>query len=208
VADARRRELERLAAAGDPGAERELLLERVRQGEVTPQAVRVAAYLGQPAALAAQPDAGPAGNTRELVPWLEGLAGLDAALLTRAALAAARYAYESAGKELVDPRLDKGLAAVEEWLACPCEPHRVAARLAAEEADEAAREASVLPASSDEAAFSAFAVRNAALTAAALRPVDALQEAVNAFLDGGSALDDDAALREEARRTLVAWALG
>lgn len=50
MADAKHRDLERLAAAGDEDAERQLLQERVRSGELSDERLRLAAYCDHPIA--------------------------------------------------------------------------------------------------------------------------------------------------------------
>lgn len=70
MADRRLRELERASAEGDLDAGARLLLERVRIGDLAPGRLRLAAYLGLPAATLAAPEVT---APEDLIAWVEGV---------------------------------------------------------------------------------------------------------------------------------------
>ena len=124
------RGLERAAAAGDVDAEAQLLLRRVRVGELSEEKLWLAAYLGHGAAKTANPDVPVA--PKGLAAWIGGLEPAGPEALARAALAAgwrclSRYEtlllHQNAGWPL--PRAC--LEAAEDWILCPCDDHRAAA---------------------------------------------------------------------------------
>ena len=71
MADERLRRAERALQAGDPEAEARLLVERVRAGTLTPERLRLLAWLEHPAARRAEPDAPRAPDLAEV--WAQGL---------------------------------------------------------------------------------------------------------------------------------------
>lgn len=101
MGDARLRELERRARTGDPQAEAEQLLARVRSGTLSRERLELAAYCGHEGALAvAPPDPISLAwiSAPSLDRWLEGLTGWPwrEVLLVRAARAASGLATEHA----------------------------------------------------------------------------------------------------------------
>jgi hypothetical protein len=203
--DERLRRLERQAAAGDHDAAAQLLVQRLRIGELGREGVELAAYLGHDAANRATPEVDPETEGREAL--VEGLARWGKEAFVRAAVAAA-YAVLPRYEELMThedtPR--KAIASAEAWIACPCEAHRVGARLAAQDADDAAREASIVEAGDDESTFAAWTAKHAALAAAAHDLRFAAREALRT-IDEAAAVqvcDVDALVRQ----ALLDWALG
>lgn len=125
MSDARLRSLER--DPDDPGAAAELLAERVRRGELSPQALVLAALGGDPAALAVVDEpVTPVPDERGsgLVAWLQALLEHDPRTLRRALLGATRPAIR--GLPSGTPRRSWESSA---WIAlsrvtlCPCRPH-------------------------------------------------------------------------------------
>ena len=88
MSDARIRELERLAAQGDPGAAASLLAERLRSGDLPLDDLRLAAYLGHPPAVAALGEEAPS-QPDHVEGWVQGLAPWGERAVVQAALAAA-----------------------------------------------------------------------------------------------------------------------
>jgi O-acetyl-ADP-ribose deacetylase len=126
VSDGRRREFERQAAQGDLQAGARGLLERSRAGDLDPGRLRLAAYLGDPAAQGALatdcPDV-----PSDLVDWVAGMRVFDLTVPVRAAVAAAWPAVHRWEEEFVDarpvPQPRDALEAIETWLECPCGVH-------------------------------------------------------------------------------------
>lgn len=199
------RRLQRQANAGDHDAAARLLVRRLRIGELGREGVELAAYLGHDAASRAVPELDPETEGREAL--VEGLARWGKEAFVRAAVAAA-YAVLPRFEEVLthDDKPRKAIAQAEEWIACPCEAHRVAARLAADAADDAAREASLAEAGDDESAFAAWTARNAALAAAAHDLRHAAHEALMTIEEAAAVevCDVDALVRQ----ALLDWALG
>lgn len=228
MADARLRQLERLFGAGDPAAGARLLLERVRQGELALERVRLAAALGDPAARAALsepplppgerddlrqlPDEADAFGASDEEDWLDRLAAFGKQPLVRAAVYAARPLLDWFEQEAYpgERRARAALAAAEAWLAQPDEARRVGARLAGEAASEA--ENDVLDGALDDAAvFAVTAFALTALAASAQQPERALacvrraiMEADTVAVERGGGLG---AAGRQARAALIAWAL-
>jgi hypothetical protein len=128
------RELQRYAEA-DLAARSQLLRARLRRGELNPERVALAAYLGDEAATAcaaAKPAPGP------LLEWVTGLARWGPEALLRAGVAAARSALEAwADYAPDDERLSQALGVVERWLLDPAAVP-LADLIDAEESTEAA----------------------------------------------------------------------
>jgi hypothetical protein len=149
VSDTRLRALER-AAQDDPSRSAELLVARMRRGNLTLDRVELAAWCGDPAARAAVSDCDGVWHVSweagtwwgresspdtwlDLEPWLRGLARWGADVLVRAAVAAARVAWvhyvegvgagstHYEGCSCCTPPI--AIDAAEAWLACPCARH-------------------------------------------------------------------------------------
>lgn len=215
MADERLRRLERERDAGDPDAAARLVQEHVRTGELTPGGVRLLAYLGDPAAQRVEPGNAPDTDPRpevELEAWLRGLSGWGKPALVRAAIALALDVLPAFEDVWPGERRARGaVEAAQGWLSEPREASRVAARFAAEEADEAARDATVMPEAGDDAAFAAFACRDAAQTAAEPddeRATAALLAALDAFLAIRYEADGLSLARRCIRGALEPWARG
>jgi hypothetical protein len=209
VADERLRRLERQAAAGDPEAAARLLLERLRLAEVTVEGARLAAYLAEPAAARAFPGVQP-GDVSDLRAWLLGLRPWGKETLVRAALAAAHAVLPRFEERLTHERRPRqALEAAEAWLEEATEARRVMANLAADLADDAAREASIDPEADDDSAFAAYACRDAARTAAALalEPARSGEELLATVDQAGAVLFEDDSVQQAIRAALLAWAL-
>ena len=125
VSDARLRSLAR--DADDPHAAAELLAERSRRGELSPDALELAALCGDPAALAVAAEApAPVPDERGagLVPWLEALAAHDPRAVRRALLGATWPAIRGLPSGAPRRAWESGA-----WIAlarvtlCPCRPH-------------------------------------------------------------------------------------
>jgi hypothetical protein len=133
--DARFRSLQRQAAQGDLQAQGRLLLERVRAGDLDPDGLRLAAYLGDPGAREALGADAPAAPP-DLGDWAVGIAPSGAGArdpwtreaLARVAAAAARAALPAWEEQHPNDRLPRRtVEAIEEWILCPCEDHAEAA---------------------------------------------------------------------------------
>jgi hypothetical protein len=188
--DSERRNLERLAAQGDPDAAVAAIVARLRAGEVDEARVRLAALLGDPAARKLLGPLAPPvpANARELA---RALGASGAETLVRATLVAARAMAATA-----DPRtwnLSRALAAMkaaDDWLRCPCPEHVEAARRVAGEGD-------VDPSGSELApAWVVIGPDGTRLLAAEWALACAASEI------------DDEPVRWALRRELVPWALG
>jgi hypothetical protein len=140
VADERLRALER-AAQDDPSRSAELLVARMRRGDLTRERVELAAYCGHEAArLVVDPDHrvgtyfhlpptadrphGIHGDGVPLRDTVSDLARWGASVLVRASVAAARAAYARWALGAHAYRAFHAIRAAEEWLACPCDGHR------------------------------------------------------------------------------------
>jgi hypothetical protein len=117
VTDARRRDLERRARAGDLEAEAQLLIERRRDGEIAPHGLDLLAYAGAPAArMALGPEAPP--QPASLEAWVRGLEPWGRVAWVRAAVAAARLLLPlQAERDPRDTRPREAVEAAEAWLA-------------------------------------------------------------------------------------------
>jgi len=118
----------RWGESGSTQDEAALLLERARVGQLSEEALELAAYCGHPAALLArsEPLPGPA-EELELQAWFEGLRQRGRALFAQAAHIAASGVVDHA-RSLPPPPADEqsppaAPSAVEEWVACPCRAH-------------------------------------------------------------------------------------
>lgn len=140
MSDARLRELERRMAAGDSGARTEWLLERLRAGQLDPEALELAAFAADGAARAALGPAAPSRAPDAPEPLARSLSrfGPRACVLAgvlggEAAIAAAAEG-PAEGRELARA----ALTAARAWIACPCPVHAAQANGAATRASEAA----------------------------------------------------------------------
>ncbi len=170
--------------------------------------MRLAAYLGHPAAGRAFPGVQP-GDPADREQWLYGLQGWGKPLLVRAALALAHAVLPVFEERLThDERPRRAVDAAEAWLASNTQAHRVAAGLAAELADDSAREASVDPEADDDSAFAAYTCRDAAWSAAGVTDLNALEALLRAADDAGAVLFEGDRLVQALREPLLRWALG
>ncbi len=205
MADEGLRRLERLAGTGDRSAAARHLRERLRVGDASREGVELAAYLGHSAAGLVFSDVTPASEVP--AEWVSGLSRWGKGMVVRAAILAARAVlprFEETLTHEQGPR--EAIRSAEEWLVHPCEAHRVAARLAMDEADDCAREAAVLIEADDDTAFAAYAARDAASAAAAHDLEHAAHEACQAFDSAGAVeAPEDPALG--VRRALIDWGL-
>lgn len=130
MTDERLRHLRR-AAADDPAARAALLTARLRAGDLPEDRLRLAAHLGDPAALEVLGAAPPASSS--IGRWVHGLApwSADDGWPAWAAEAYARAAAAAAAAVLPclerDPEqaaaAGRAVAAMDAWLACPCDAH-------------------------------------------------------------------------------------
>lgn len=120
MTDARMRALARSAEQGDPGARRQLLLERLRAGQVTEDRLRLAAFLGDPAAADA---AGAATGGEDLAGWFAAITAWEPAACARAALAAAALVEPVWAAAGGGPAVTRALEALRAWTDCPCPAH-------------------------------------------------------------------------------------
>lgn len=209
VADERLRRLERQAQSGDLEAGAQLLRERLRLGEVTPLGLRVAAFVGHPAARAAAPEVAAAPEGGEA--WAAALWAFGRDLGVRAAVALGRALLPWFEEQLPgDRRGRRAVEAAEAWLACPCETCRVAARLASEDAAELEATAVDL-ALADGAVFAATVLSLAALVAGELRDAHAPLHLARALVEAETALAEagraPGSARAIATAALLGWAL-
>lgn len=210
------RALERAAAAGDVEAEALLLKRRLGTGGLGRRKLRLAAYLGHPAAERAfgerlrRPD-------QRLRSWVRGLVhfgGVEAAERIGVALAelGAARVEEQAPREV---RLRAALAAAQACARCPCEEHAREATRHSEQAREATLElAGVTRRAYGWAQVAAYSptARAAQLVAFATRMVAEVAED-RRWNDLGFCVElaEDvrgaASVRRELRRALLRWAL-
>lgn len=115
--DRRSRELER-HLGDDPAAEAELLARGLRAGEVDPERVRLAAYLGHEPARAALGEAAPR-TPGELESFVRGLEPWGPEAWTRAALGAAETALAFWEERHTDPTPREALQASAAWIESP-----------------------------------------------------------------------------------------
>ncbi|HZU99422.1 MAG TPA: hypothetical protein VFF73_22125 [Planctomycetota bacterium] len=183
MTDDRLREAERVyQETGSPRDEARLLTERLRAGVLPEVRLELAATLGHEAALLAL--ARPrTPRTHSLPRVLLALERFGREVVARAALAAARRTAANSG---ADREGAACLAAVEEWLACPCERHL-------------ALVAPWLESNVDPAEYLAAAV-------AAGR--ETLAELCQGLEQGRYATEPHSVLVAAVRRALVPWALG
>ncbi len=117
--DERLRRLERRAAQGDEAAEAELLLGKLRRGDVSARDVELLAYVGDPLAAQALRLEAPTA-VEDLRLWVGGLAQWDPWLPARAALVAARSGLGVIEADVPqDPRPRWALEAAEACLRQP-----------------------------------------------------------------------------------------
>ncbi|MCO5170393.1 MAG: hypothetical protein M9894_28995 [Planctomycetes bacterium] len=210
MTDERLRHLRR-AAADDPAARAALLCARLRAGDLPEDRLRLAAHLGDPAALEVL---GAAPPTPSLGRWVHGLApwSQEDGWPAWAAEAYARAAAAAAAA-VVTPCLARdpdqaqaaarALAAMDAWLACPCDAHARAVVAAG---------APFQPARAGPAALFAGRVRRLAEGALArmcgvpLVEGPARATATEVATTAARATSADA-VRERVREALVPWAL-
>jgi hypothetical protein len=127
MSDQKLRDLERrFKETGSPDDEAAWLLERVRVGDLTRERLELAAYCGHEGARRAVGiDTVP--HPENLKDWHEGLRRWGVEIQVRGGSIAARRAMSLWEAESGDRRPWAALAAVEEWLACPCADHDNAA---------------------------------------------------------------------------------
>jgi len=224
--DHRTRDLERSSQAGDAAAEVLLLRRRLRAGDLRPDGLSLAAFLGHPASrelLADEAPEVPAGYQD----WLQELRPRGPEVVMRASLAAAsRVAalleplLRTSDAEHPQPILD----ATAEALVCPCLPHMGSVLQAAQACEDARRAPHAVQLDRQrEAAISASTsiallfgdpdgpwevMHHARLAAfAAVQPDSAAHE------DGGADPDTlpgkaGRLIKDAVRGELVPWALG
>lgn len=119
MSDERRRELERTwRTSGDPLDGAALLRERVRLGELEARRIALAAYLGDPAARAAAPDAPVADPAAPLAGWLAAAPSGGPQTWPRAGLVVLRAARARAAADAeVEPLLERAERVMSEALA-------------------------------------------------------------------------------------------
>lgn len=196
--DDRLRGVEREAALGDLAAQARLLVERVRRGRLDLERLRLAAWLGDPAArLALGEDLEESGRRRRRDGWTRTLAAWGQEALVRAAYVVAAESMRHWRRHYRDDRALPGvLGAVAAWIRCPCGP-------CAEAIDRAVR-GEPLPESKDNRSGRAkWHVVNVAEAARAT--------ADGAWTDFALAVIGESPatqVREAIRGALVPWALG
>lgn len=134
MSDARRRELERATAAGDPAAEGALFAEQLRLGGLGVEKVRAAAFLGSRAATAAL-----AARGLEVPPPGAGLDGLGARVSVVRGLVLTRVFVTFWRQRPLDGRPDEVVGAIEAMVACPCPAHAAGCAGAQEAAERVSR---------------------------------------------------------------------
>lgn len=139
--DQRTRDLERSAQTGDATAEVVLLRRRVRAGDLSPERLSLAAFLGHLASrelLGREAPSVPAGYQD----WLEPLRGRGPEVVMRASVAAASRVVPLLGSLLLTSDAEHPqpvLDAAEVALVCPCLPHVRAVLHAAQGCEDARR---------------------------------------------------------------------
>lgn len=118
MSDARLRELERQAAAGDADARARLLLERERLGHFTRERLALAAHAGDPVARRALDL--PAQDGLDLLAWARGFYAFGQHACVRGVAAAVQASLDRRPRP---PRATAPLDALRPWLACPCAEH-------------------------------------------------------------------------------------
>lgn len=231
MSDSRLRELERQAAAGDVQARARLLAERVRVGDLAPDRLQLAAYLGDPQARQALGEQAPA-QVEQLSTWSEGLEQWGRDTLIRAALAAARLGLGVwRARYPADDHLPRGLESVERWVADPTPDHAVQVHLAVEalsamdgllqgggdpfqdHEDGIDPEQVMLEVNAASRASAAGRAVKAAVWCAAWADRGAAKYSLvrwsyNAALEAAWALEDPGQVLEALRRELLPWSLG
>ncbi len=126
MSDKRAREDERRAAQGDVEAEARQLLDRLRTGTLDRERLKLAAYLGDPAAECA---IGAVDVPSELGAWVEGLGAWNDMFALRAALVTAVPAVADWEQHYEDrrpvPHPREAIDFAREWLECPCSDHTI-----------------------------------------------------------------------------------
>lgn len=203
MADERLQRLERQLAAGDPGVEPQVLLERVRAGRLERSMLELAAYLGYQAALAATGGTACAGQVED---WVRGLNPWTPAATLRAAAAATWPALYQAERLGPHPALRSVLEASEDYVRCPCEDHAEAMVVATRERAPGAWP----PAATLVTGLSALIRSWERKEAAALLNFPSI-EAMNAsHIETALRLNPELrpVVRDAVRNELLAWALG
>jgi len=108
------RQLERDAAHGDLATRARALTQRVREADLSPDRLRVAAALGDPASRIAAGEDPAAEDTLTLREWVEGLWEIEAEAGVRAALTLARIVSKLAAESSAAV-----IPVIEDWLVCP-----------------------------------------------------------------------------------------
>lgn len=120
------RDLDRAVQQGDAQAAVGLLRARVRRGELDEERLRLAAHLGDGAAIACLGGAVAATSARCAGDLVLGLKPFGPAAFSRAGVTALR---------LLSPTPSHVVQAIEAWLECPCDDHARAVRAAARDAE-------------------------------------------------------------------------
>lgn len=120
------RDLDRAAQQGDAQAAVRLLRARVRRGELDEDRLRLAAHLGDGAAIACLGGAVAATAARCAGDLVLGLRPFGPAAFSRAGVTALR---------LLSPTPVEVVSAIEAWLECPCDDHARGVRASAREAE-------------------------------------------------------------------------
>jgi hypothetical protein len=215
MSDDRLRELERrwrqTGALGDRAA---YLRERARSGQLEPERLRLAAFLGsEVAATALSEESSALGSAGEmdLDSWVTEVAAYGVVALKRLAIAAANHVGHRLTSSGVPPR---AVEAAEEQLLCPCDAHRAEALHQADEvanlSDVPMRTPGFMAAAAEHAARAAAAESAAEVLKAALLTSRAAQTGFGVFptLTGVVSLSDsDEPVRAGIRPELLAWAL-
>lgn len=217
MGDRSRRALRHAAEAGDLESQARLLVERLRAGELTEAALRLAAALGDAGAgLALGVEAAaPTDDLRDLLEVLDAIG--KAKFLVRAAAAAAERVAPQWAAVSADPTPRWALEAAWAWYRCPCPQHRAAAREAGDRAEEATLD--LPPGTNADPFASACAAASAKAAAEAARvPSDPvpISAALAALEHAASSLrygqvfkgDAEAEVAGAVRRAFLAWALG
>lgn len=212
MSDARLRQLQRDAATGDLAARARLLNERVRIGDLAPDRLQLAAYLGDEAAeeaLGQRPHVPP---TITIGRWVRGLArptdgrypDWAAQAYARAAAAAARATLPCfAGR---DPAgAVRAVDALDAWIACPCDEHGRASAAAASHVPQSPPGPAGLFASRG-VRFAGLAILRAAAVSLVQGGAPATASASDAAADAARATSAEV-VRAAIREALVPWAL-
>lgn len=210
MSDDRLRELERrwreTGALGDRAA---YLQERARCGDLEPERLRLAAFLGAEVG-GAEPEPPPVAEDLDLAAWIGALAAYGVVTLRRAAIAAADHSARQASSSGMPMR---AVLAAEELLLCPCDSHRAEARRHAAATrdlpDAPMRMSSDLAGAAEQAALAALSEDAREVLAAARSAARAGRVALSSFpaLFGDPKQEAASGLRAAITRELLPWAL-